>query len=196
MCFLLFPLSSIETKLYTEEWNDSEQHKLNGHFEMSQKERIPNGLVWVPVPLPLSFSAVCKTMVPYLRQIFNSFCFADAIRSHRNPTLVGPQSHGYSQETSLRQRCNNKARSGTKILIAINKASTKLPNAAPPDLIETVDGDSFGCARWVVVFSLIRRAKYRLDFYLVLKLTGPFKTVYVCDSLFHDVCTKNVQHHH
>lgn len=45
MCFLLFPLSSIETKLYTEERNDSEQHKLNGHFEMSQKERIPNGLV-------------------------------------------------------------------------------------------------------------------------------------------------------
>ena len=104
MCFLLFPLSSIETKFYTEEQNDSEQHKLNGHFEMSQKKKISNGLVWVPVLLPLSFSAVpesseqqlsvCKTMVPYLWQIFNSFCFADAIRSHRNPTLVGPQSHG------------------------------------------------------------------------------------------------------
>ena len=38
MCFLLLPLSSIETKFYTEEQNDSEQHKLNGHFEMSQKK--------------------------------------------------------------------------------------------------------------------------------------------------------------
>ena len=45
MCFLLFPLSSIETKFYTEEQNDSEQHKLNGHFEMSQKKKISNGLV-------------------------------------------------------------------------------------------------------------------------------------------------------
>ena len=45
MCFLLFPLSSIETKFYTEEQNDSEQHKLNGHFEMSQQKKISNGLV-------------------------------------------------------------------------------------------------------------------------------------------------------
>ena len=37
--FLLFPLSSIETKFYTEEQNDSEQHKLNRHFEMSQKKK-------------------------------------------------------------------------------------------------------------------------------------------------------------
>lgn len=43
MCFLLFPLSSIETKFYTEEQNDSEQHKLNGYFEMSQKKRFLMG---------------------------------------------------------------------------------------------------------------------------------------------------------